>query len=74
MRLSSILNTRPFCDQVLTADLKSWGSYFKYRCLHPNDAKTEVSMFHFNYHMAKHQLSTTLNGTTLRYNPTPKYF
>lgn len=60
-------------EQILTKDLATLGSYFRYWRLQPNAVKTEVSCFHLNNKLANHQLKIHFEGRVLCHNRFPKY-
>nr|CAH7712843.1 unnamed protein product [Callosobruchus chinensis] len=65
-------NTEP-AEETLISDLESIHSYFDQWGLQLNAAKTEVSAFHLDNHLANHELEVTLQGSRLKHNHTPKY-
>jgi len=60
-------------ETILNQDLEKLRKYFQQWRLKPNIQKTEVSLFHLNNKLAKHQPTITFGNQILAYNPTPKY-
>ena len=60
-------------EAILNQDLEKLRKYFQQWRLKPNIQKTEVSTFHLNNKLAKHQPTITFGNQILAYNPTPKY-
>ncbi|KAL4135432.1 hypothetical protein QTP88_007041 [Uroleucon formosanum] len=60
-------------EAILNQDLEKLRKYFKQWRLKPNIQKTEVSTFHLNNKLTKHQPTITFGNQILAYNPSPKY-
>ncbi|KAL4096724.1 hypothetical protein QTP88_021619 [Uroleucon formosanum] len=60
-------------EAILNQDLEKLRKYFQQWRLKSNIQKTEISTFHLNNKLAKHQPTITFGNQILAYNPTPKY-
>lgn len=62
-----------FVVAVLNRDLKKLEEYYASERLLPNPEKTEVSTFHLSNATARRTIDVQFCGSTVKYNPVPKY-